>query len=133
MPLQPVKTHAQCVHAYGFCRPAPDGRPILCRCPHYPDRMMMCSAPACAEHFAFRTQPAPEKVTEQTSRNLHEDKVKEKVVPLFRPGESRPWKTVRASEIGPRGISWDGTPYQTAQEGPAKEAPNPFPSPESTR
>lgn len=102
-------TCGQCGSAYGYCCPAFDGRPICCRCPEHPEFLMSCSQTACGK-FTMRSEPAPTKVTERLSVNLYADRIKEKVVPLFRPGEKEPWKVVPVSEIPPQGISWDGSP-----------------------
>lgn len=105
----PTYTCGQCAQAYGFCCPGYDGSPIACRCPVRPEFLRMCTEAACGA-FAMRESPAPETVTEGWPKDLSEVRSKGKVVPLFRPGESRPWKLVPVSEIPPQGISWDGTP-----------------------
>lgn len=103
----PMYTCGQCAKAYGFCCPGYDGSPIACRCPERPEFLRMCSEAACGV-FAMRESPAPETVTEGWPKDLSEVRSKGKVVPLFRKGESRPWKLVPVSEIPPQGISWDG-------------------------
>lgn len=105
------KTCGICAHAYGYCCPAADGRPISCRCFFFPAYLKMVSERACLEHFAPRSEPVPDRVTESRSLNLYADKVPKKVVPLFRKGEKVPWKYVDSDEIPPRGIHWDGTPF----------------------
>ena len=107
----PVMTCGLCAHAYGYCCPGHDGSPIACRCPDRPESYRMVSERACRA-FSMRESPPPETVTERWSENRERDRIREKVVPLFRKGEKRPWKLVRVSEIPPDGISWDGTPYR---------------------
>lgn len=98
-----VDTCGNCAKAYGYCCPGYDGSPIACRCPGHPERYLMCSEIACLQ-FEKRLGVIPSKVTEKWSENKEAHLVKEKVVPLFRPGEKEPWKVVPVSQIPPGGL-----------------------------
>lgn len=93
-----------CGKAYGFCRPAWDGRPVFCRCPRFPDRYLLVSSPACGE-LSPRAEPAPDRVTERDSDNPYAGMIPVKVVPLFRSGDPLPYAVVPVDMIPPGGIT----------------------------
>lgn len=105
----PVKIHpcGECGHAYGYCSPAYDGKPVLCRCEVDVAVMKLCSQVGCNEWIG-RAEPAPEIVHEVLSRNKFSDKIPEKVVPIFEKGNSYPVRFIKVSDIPPQGISYDG-------------------------
>ena len=98
-----VFTCGQCAHAYGFCMPAYDGKPIACRCEPHPEYLKMLSQTACKD-FEKGTVSIPEKVTVFLSEDRHPEKASRKMVPLFRKGDKRPFKVVPVDEIPPGGI-----------------------------
>ena len=104
-----------CEEAYGYCWPVLGGAPYFCRCPLHPYGLLCVSKAACGV-FRKRISPRPKVVTERVSPGMETSPAPEKVVPLFRTGERRPWKTVPVSEIPVGGISWDGTPAVKPQE-----------------
>lgn len=99
-------TCGNCGSAYGYCLPAYDRSPIGCRCPRRPGVVLLCSEPACGEHTR-RTRPVPREVTVFLSEDADAGRLPEKVVPLFRAGEARPWKLVPVSQIPPGGLGSD--------------------------
>ena len=96
-----------CAKAYGYCMPGADRSPIGCRCPKHPGEVIFCSRRSCGD-FELRKEAAPKVVEVFLSEDLFVDRSVEKVVPLFREGELRPWKLVPASKVPPGGISWTG-------------------------
>ena len=111
LPMQPRTTCNDCSHAYDWCCPAHDGTPICLRCEVYPQYLKLCSQPSCGS-FDKRNNPAPDKTNVRISENKFADKIPDKVVPLFRPGEKEPWKIVKSKDIPPEGISWTGEPFK---------------------
>lgn len=102
-------TCGECGSAYGFCCPSYTGVPVLCRCEKDILNMKLCSQNGCG-YFSQRSEPAPETVTSRWSENKFSDLITEKVVPIFKDGESRPFKLIKVSEIPPQGISYTGLP-----------------------
>ena len=100
-----------CGNAYGYCWPVAGGAPYFCRCPLRPYALLRVKESACCS-FVVRNEPRPERVSVRVSVSRDEGPMPEKVVPLFREGERRPWKFVPVSEIPPGGLSWDGSPVK---------------------
>lgn len=98
-----------CFHAYGYCWPVEGGAPYFCRCPLHPHTLLRVKDLAC-NSFDLRKEPRPAKAMVKLSASTDSTPESEKVVPLFREGEQRPWKYVPVSEIPKGGISWDGSP-----------------------
>lgn len=97
----------RCAEAYGYCMPAHDRSPIGCRCPRRPGVVLLCTERACGE-YRKRTERIPKEVTVFLSEDVTAKDAPEKVVPLFRRGEARPWKLVPVSEIPPGGLGSEG-------------------------
>ena len=76
------KTCGECAHAYGYCMPAYDRRPICCRCRIHFEKLHMCGESACRD-FEMRTEAVPETVTEMVSEDLDAARQPRKVVPVF--------------------------------------------------
>lgn len=98
-----------CALAYDFCCPGYDGHPISARCPRTPF-LVLLSNPSCKD-FVPGGNP-PEKVTAGVPGDILPAQDRERKVPLFRLGESRPWKWIRSCDIPPGGIYSDGTPVR---------------------
>lgn len=86
-----------------------------CRCEVHPRFYKSPSDPAYKDYKHGGEGP-PETVTEMTSENRFADRVPRKVVPLFRPGEKKPWKLVPSDEIPAQGINWKGEPLDSEKK-----------------
>lgn len=114
-PMQ--ETHCECgdcERAYGYCWPVMGGVPYFCRCPLHPFTLLRVNRKACLD-FGRRSEPRPVKTDVHLSVSRDEGPEPEKVVPLFREGERRPWKVVPVSEIPLGGLSWDGSPVRRVE------------------
>ena len=83
-----------------------DGKAVLCSCTKQPGRLFLTGRKGGGDYLFGEPSGGREIVY---GFGGHDGKAPGKVVPLFRPGESRPWKCVPCSEIPPGGISFDGS------------------------
>lgn len=94
-----------CAKAYDFCRKAYDGTPILCRCrldkkPFF----RLCSSLACDDSFDKSSKPFNGDVPYGfVGKDVFDNS--DKVVPLFRKGESSPFKVLPRKDVPIGGIS----------------------------